>query len=146
MRLWILGAAALIGCAPVTAERGPAGERGEDGREGAPGARGERGPAGERGPGATIAPYLVEGSTEVLPAAEGEPLSHVGNAAAECDPGDMVMTGGCRIGDPLVEGVRLLASHPATDSYDEGSPRWTCSATPGLEPFTLVAYAACLRQ
>lgn len=139
-----MGAAALIGCAPVgcapvTAERGPAGE---DGRDGARGERGERGPAGERGPvGApgsirALTVYTTENQVHVVP-----PENPPGNelVVALCDEGDVVISGGCE-----APGSDLSSSFPEAWGVPQ---RWACAVRPRAgeqSSYLITAFAVCL--
>jgi hypothetical protein len=125
------GPAGLPGTAGAPGEQGPQGERGAAGAPGAqglqgmPGSKGDpgavgaagpQGPKGDRGPAGTIqneSLYTVtEGGTSA--------------AVAYCDPGDVVVTGGCQASSQGPGTTPSISSSlPLLDVASDGSRVWS---------------------
>lgn len=142
----------LTACGPeLYGDQGPAGERGADGRDGE---RGPQGPKGDQGlpgpPGADGTVALIEGTPygvapDAVPFAVGAKKS----ADAECDEGDVAISGGCVLTldqQPVVGDVQVTIMHDAW--RDDTRRAWRCSvdcAHPTCASGTIAASAMCLK-
>jgi len=142
-----------VGPQGAVGPQGPAGPRGADGVDGSPGEagiQGEAGPQGEPGVG-TPGPAGPKGDTGSISAdnlytvqvGSGSLSGGETNLYAECDPGDIAISGGCLINSGV--GGTLKSSLPTTLTGEVGVlPNvWWCTATvpSGLR---LAAYVTCL--
>jgi len=145
MKTWgMLLLVSMLGCESTIAPAGPPGERGEPGEQGPPGGPGAQGPPG------ALATNLRERVYEVGAGfGAGGPdgtQEFSGDAFAECDAGDMVLTGRCETYGAIGR-INWTFIGAVIGPYDPDSAGWRCIATVTESPGDagVNAYAMCLR-
>lgn len=126
-----------------TGASGTQGPQGPQGVPGPAGAQGTQGPMGPQGPAGLLdASHIYVVEDFVPPASTSVSLT----AAATCEAGDILLSGGCIYGDST-GALRLTGNIPVL-ATDSDPPYWSCVLTnPGVTAFVnLRARAICLSQ
>ena len=122
---------------------GPAGPQGATGSQGPAGPQGPQGPKGDKGAQGTFGSVITY--TVAVNGIENEPSAGM-QVHASCEPGDLIMTGGCLSDGGTVSGssaVNLRTSYAYTMSdIPQG---WQCVWNkPVSWAFGFLAYAVCI--
>lgn len=144
-----LGPQGPVGPQGLQGDPGPQGPKGEQGDQGPIGPQGPAGPQGPQGIQGVMGPKGLQGesgvsltSDRVYSVAGQSPVSYNYStvvASAFCNPGDILLTGGCNLGN--VDGTRLIEFGP--DFNAQTNKRYyACTIT--AYNASVVAKALCL--
>lgn len=122
---------------------GVKGDTGSTGARGATGATGPQGPAGRDG---VLSPLYTVKNPNWMSGSAGNTGYHRMQCSARCDPGDIIMSGGCQIyyGATMDNYMAFLVTSMPQE-LDNGVQSWHCEWAAGGTPSGATsAYAICI--